>query len=107
VREIGKITKWFRTPKATPLQLLILVGGMFYFIYISNDLFKVFIYIFLGVVTILSGYSFIDSRKLAWNVRNTLRRKDMPDKERIDEALSVIDDALYDLDRKVKKRKRK
>jgi hypothetical protein len=87
---------------------------MFYFIYIStelfkglNDLLKVFIYIFLGVATILSGYSFIDSRKLAWNVRNTLRRKDVPDKERINQALLVIDDALYDLNRKIKKQKQK
>ncbi len=111
---MGKKAKWFRTPIATPLQILILVFGTFYFIYFSTELFdnlpdflKVGIYVLAIVITILSGASFIDSKKMAWQIRRLLRKPDTPDSQRIRDALDFTDDILYDVDRIIKKKKEK
>lgn len=110
---MGKFFRWFRTPKATPLQLFILFFGIFYYVYFATDLFEglpellqVAIYGFMILLSIIAGASWVDSKRLAWALKKIARRKDLSDTEKMNEILYILDEALYNLDRKVEEKKK-
>lgn len=111
---MGKTAKWFRTPKATPLQLLILFIGIYYALYTITelldeipDLIQVLIYGVVIMFSILAGASLIDWRKMGYRIRRIARDKNLEESERLDQILDVVDEALYHADKIVKKKKSK
>lgn len=111
---MSKFIKWFRSPKATPLQLFLLFCGIFYFIYTSTELLneipellRVAIYLGLMLLTILAGASFIDAKRMGLLVKRIARDRNKTDKEKIDEIINVIDEALYHASKILKKKKKR
>jgi hypothetical protein len=107
---MGKTGKWLRTPKATPLQLLILFVGIFYALYMVTDIgdnwwnfVKVFIYGFFIFLSIIAGASMIDWKRLGYKIRRIMRNKSLSEEQRRERCLDILDEALYNIKKDIKK----
>ena len=108
------MTRWYNRPKITPFQLILIVGFLLYFVYLNTEIFeelidliKILIYASGLLLSALVGYSAIDARKLGRLIKKIMRQNNGKSfEERWNECLEVIDDALFDIDR-IKKKKKK
>ena len=106
------MTNWLTRPSLSRLQVLILFGGMIYFLYMSTDfflglpdLFQFLIYSGVLLLSAFLGYSFIDSKRLAMQVNRKLRNPYKEDTEKISECLDEIDGILFQVKTQIKKQK--
>ena len=107
------MARWINRPKITPFQLLLIFGFFFYFVYINTeifddllDFFKILIYGGGLLSSALAGYSAIDAKKLGRAIKKAMRQNGKSYEVRWNECVEIIDEALFDLDR-IKKKKRR
>lgn len=95
------------------MQLFLLFFGIFYYIYFATELFsslpdllQVAIYGFMILLSIIASASFIDSKRLSWALKRIARRKDLTEAQKFEEILMVLDEALYNIDRRLEQKKK-
>ena len=104
---------WLNRPKITPLQLLLIFGFFFYFVYLNTeifenlfDFFKILIYGGGLLLSALAGYSAIDAKRLGRAIKKVMRQNNGKSYEtRWNECVEIIDEALFDLGRVKNKKK--
>ena len=93
--------KYLGTTKLTPLQLIWVVVGIFFFIFIDTDIFqdfssitKIIIYASFMVVCILLGVSVVNVKKIAGDLKAIYVNKSMTAEEKVNAygniALTVL-----------------
>ena len=98
---ICKTKKYLGTQKLTPLQLLWVVVGIFFFIFIDTDVFqsfgdalKILIYASFMVICVLLGVSFVNVKKIAMDLKAIYENKNMTPLEKVNAfgnvAVSVL-----------------
>ena len=98
---ICKTKKYLGTQKLTPLQLIWLIVGIFFFIFIDTDLFqnlgdvaKVLLYASFMLSCVLLGVSVINVKKIATDLKAIYVNKNMTPEEKVNAygnlALTVL-----------------
>jgi len=97
----GKVKKYLATQKLTPFQLLWVVFGIFFFIFMETDIFqslgdvwKIMLYASFMVVCILLGVSIINVKKIAMDLKAIYVNKSMTAEQKVNAygnlALTVL-----------------
>lgn len=98
---IESTKRYLGTTKLTPLQLIWVVVGIFFFIFIDTDIFqdyssitKIIIYASFMVVCILLGVSVVNVKKIAGDLKAIYVNKNMTAEEKVNAygniALTVL-----------------
>ena len=99
--KICKTKKYLGSPKLTPLQLIWVVFGIFFFIFMEtsifrefNDVTKVIVYASFMVICVLLGVSIINVKKIASDMKAIYTNKNMTLTEKVNAygnlALTVL-----------------
>lgn len=95
-QSIKKIFNYFRTAKITPLGILAVVGGIFYFIFMETELFedlpdiyKTAGYVFIIVFGVLTGVKPADFKEFGNEFIKIIKDKNMEADEKLQKLLNI------------------